>query len=110
MNIEQCEVMIFRYEGNYGATYSIGLSKKDKDGKYENGYFNCKFKNGVDIPNKTKIKIKNAWLTFNQKDKKTYPYIFISDYDLAEENKKEDDVDPFKEFGEEIADEDLLPF
>lgn len=111
MNIEKCEVMIFRYEGQYGANYSIGLSKKDKDGKYENGYIQCKFQKGVDIPNKTKIKIKDAWLTFNQKDKKTYPYIFIKNYELdeqPEENKKEES-DPFEEFGLEIKDEDL-PF
>ena len=113
MNIEQCEVMIFRYDGQYGANYSIGLSKKDKEGNYENGYMPCKFKKGVEIPNKTKIKITNAWLTFNQKDKKTYPYIFINDYTIGQavESVKAEDIepDPFKEFGDEISDEDL-PF
>ena len=110
MNIEQCEVMVFRYDGQYGANYSIGLSKKDKEGNYENGYMPCKFKKGVDIPNKTKIKITNAWLTFNQKDKKTYPYILISDYELTDEAKEEHKqvVDSVK--FDDIEVDDILPF
>ena len=113
MNIEQCEVMVFKYDGQYGASYSIGLSKKNQEGKYENGYFSCKFKKGVEIDNKTKIKIKNAWLTFNQKEGKTYPYIFIADYDMIEEKEVENvETDLFQEFADETIDEDLsdLPF
>ena len=105
MNIEQCEVMVFKYEGQYGATYSIGLSKKNQEGKYENGYFSCKFKKGVDLQNKTKIKIKEAWLTFNQKEGKTYPYIFINDFEEIGKSAK----DVFEEFANETIDEDL-PF
>lgn len=111
MNIEQCEVMIFRYDGEYGANYSIGLSKKDKEGNYEKGYMPCKFKKGVDIPNKTKIKITNAWLTFNQKDKKTFSYIFISDYELLDETTEEPKqkaVDSVK--FDDIEVDDILPF
>ena len=82
MNItNEHEVTIYRFDGQYGASYSVGLSKKKQDGSYENGFMPCKFKKDVEIANKTKLFIKNAWLTFNVKDKKTYPYIFRHHYE-----------------------------
>lgn len=114
MNItNEHEVMIFRYDGEYGATYSIGLSKKKQDGSYENGFMPVRFKKDVEIKNKTKLFIKSAWLSFNLKDKKTYPYIFINEYKLLDEaiNPPKEENDPYKEFAEEteIKQEDL-PF
>ena len=106
--------MIFRYDGQYGASYSIGLSKKDKEGKYINGYMPCRFKGEADIPNKTSIYIKDAWLSFNVKDGKTYPFVFINEYETVGETieqTKEEGKDPFEEFAEETMDLDLtLPF
>ena len=119
MNIEEKEVTIFRYDGQYGASYSIGLSKKKQDGTYENGYIPCKFKKDVELGNKTKIKIKNAWLTFNVKDKKTYPYIFINSFEqenveVKQEVKEEKKNDLFEEFSQEAnlteLDNYQLPF
>jgi len=111
MNItNEHEVMIFRFDGEYGTTYSVGLSKKKQDGSYEKGYMPCRFKKEVDIPNQTKLFIKSAWLSFNLKDKKTYPYIFINEYKLLDEA-----INPPKEEKSvklediEITDEDL-PF
>ena len=72
MNIEnKYPVMIFRstYENKY--FYKMGLSKKGQDGKYINGYIMCRFKNGVELEDKTKLYIKNAWLDFYLKDKET---------------------------------------
>lgn len=97
--ISDKEEMIFRSEYNGKPIFSIGLSKKSKDGNYVNGYMEVHFKNGVDLPNKTRIKIKEAWLGFNQKEKKTYTYIFINDFDMAEE------TNPFEEFGDSIKTE-----
>lgn len=123
MNItNERAVMIFKreYEGN--TFYSLGLSKKDKNGNYVNGYMPCQFKNGVSIEDKTKVYIKHAWLSFYLKDipnsesKQTVPYIFINDYETVEEtinNSKTNteiikDVmeDPFAEFGEEVSIDD----
>ncbi len=79
------EEMIFRNEYNGKSSYTLGLSKKDKEGNYINGYINVSFKKGVELQNKTKIKIKSAWLDFYKKDKITIPTIFINDFEIVEE-------------------------
>lgn len=99
--VEDKEVMIFRQDKDGKRFYSIGLSRKDQNGNYINGYMTVVFKKNVDLENKTKIKIKEAWLGFNLKDKKTYPHIFINDFEVVEQEEK----DPFKEFGETIKTE-----
>lgn len=109
MNItNENKVMVFKKDGKYGSMYSLGLSKKGQDGKYQNGYIGCKFKNGVELENRTNIYIKNAWLTFYlDKDKKTVPYIFINEFTTVEqtiEQAKEEvkqNNDPFEEFSKE---------
>lgn len=112
--------MIFRKDYDNRASYSIGLSKKDQNGNYINGYITAAFKKDVELENKTKIKIKEAWLGFNVKDKKTYPHIFINDFDIVDQPKQQEQ-NPFEQFGDniktesdigqfiEITDEDL-PF
>lgn len=95
------EEMIFRKDYNGKPSYSIGLSKKNKDGKFENGYMNVRFKKDVELENKSKLKIKDAWLGFNTKDDKTYPYIFINDYELIETKEE----NPFEQFGDSIKTE-----
>lgn len=75
---ENEEVMIFKSDkGNY----SIGLSRKDRNGQYFNGYLPCQFKNGISVANKTKVKLKNAFLSFYLKDEKTVIYLMILDFD-----------------------------
>jgi len=83
--------MIFRNDYNGKPIYSIGLSKKKQDGTYENGYMTVNFKEGADIKDKSRIKIKNAWLSFYIKDKKTIPTIFINDYELVSEINEDHD-------------------
>lgn len=92
------EEMIFKSEYNDKPIYRIGLSKKDKNGNYIKGYMNVNFKKGVELDNMTKIKIKNAWLDFYKVDIKTVPIIFINDFEIVGENKK----DPFEEYGDSI--------
>lgn len=82
-------VMVFSNTKNDRTYYQIGISKKDKDGKYINGYIQCQFKNGVEIPNQTNIYIKNAWLSFYLKENKTIPYVFINEYQLVADVIKE---------------------
>ena len=104
--------IIFRNDYNGKPIYSIGLSKKKKDGNYENGYMTVNFKEGTDIQNKSKIKIKNAWLSFYKKEDKTIPTIFINEYELVGEPKpKETELSVKTETQSqfEITDDDL-PF
>lgn len=104
--------MIFRQEKDGKRFYSIGLSRKDQNGNYINGYITAVFKKDVDLPNQTKIKIKDAWLGFNLKDKKTYPHIFINDFVIVEKEENPFDECTIKtEVGEQIRIEDSdLPF
>ena len=104
--ISNKEEMIFKNEYNGKVFYSIGISKKNQDGKYENGYINVRFKKDVELENQTKIKIKKAWIDFYCKDRKTFPYIFISEFDIVSEREQEKDL--FKEFGESIKTESQI--
>lgn len=121
--ISEKDELIFRKDFNGKPNYSICLSKKDKNGNYENGYMTVRFKKDVSLRNKTKIAIKNAWLSFNLHDNKTYPYIFINDFTIVDEGEmqetKGNEVNPYQEmsvkvesdFGQEIRIEDEdLPF
>lgn len=80
--ISDREEMIFKREQEGRASYSIGLSKKREDGTYENGYMPVRFRKGTELKDKTKIKIKEAWLDFFKIEKKTIPYIFINKFEL----------------------------
>ena len=108
--------MIFVRDYQGKELYSIGISKKDMNGKYVNGYISCRFKKDTHLKNKTTIMIKNAWLDFYLKDKVTMPYIFINEFEILEESKdivenKEVEKDAYEQMGDEIelTDEDL-PF
>lgn len=54
-------ITIFKNEKGF---YSTGISNKNMDGSYENTYMTVQFKKGVELENKTKINITNAFLTF----------------------------------------------
>lgn len=116
MNIEnKYAVMIFKNINDGKAFYNIGLSKKDAEGNYVNGYMSCRFKKDVELEDKTKIMIKSAFLTFYLKNKVTVPYIFISEFDLVDTSiqtmEKEGVDDPYAAFGNSITAEELdLPF
>ena len=108
--------IIFRKDYNGKPSYSLGLSKKDKDGKFINGYIKVNFKKGTDLKNKTKIKIINSWLDFYKDGDKTIPTLFINEYEIVSEPEEEN---PYKEMNTkvesdigkqiEITDDDL-PF
>lgn len=82
MNIkENEEVMIFKNQDRY----AIGMSKKDRNNQWYNGYFRCRFRKGVEVENKTKIKIKKAFISFYLNEKMTIPYIMIVDFEKVED-------------------------
>lgn len=76
------EEMIFRKEFDGKVSYSIGLAEKKDDGTYEKGYMPVRFGKGIELKDRAKIKIKEAWLKFYKIDKKTIPYIFINKFEM----------------------------
>lgn len=116
--VEKNKVTVFRFDGQYGASYSIGLSKKTQDGKQEYGYMPVRFKKDVELENKAQIYIKSAWLSFNVKDKRTFPFIFINEFTTINETKEKikkeekiDNMEIYEDFGKEIElNQEDLPF
>ena len=120
MNIEnKYPVMIFKKDNKY----TVGISNKKQDGSYENAYFPIQFNRDVELEDKTKIYIKNAWLSFYKWEyegkKGTTFFIKCSDFEKVEEVikesfepiKEEPEEDPYKDFGTSIDAEQLdLPF
>ena len=95
MNItNEKDVMI--YKNDYGK-YSVIISKKNADGSFEKAYMPIQFNKGVELENKTLIKIKNAWLSFYKVEDKTKFFIRCSDFDKVEKEEN-----PFKEFGNNL--------
>lgn len=90
--INEYPVKIFSkdYEGK--TYYKMGLSKKDKEGHYVNGYIDARFRKDIKVDTDKRIYIKDAWLDFYlDKDNKTKLYIFINEFsyveDVIEESK-----------------------
>lgn len=111
MNIkENYIVMVFCKEFEGRKLYSIGLSKKNKNGGYDNGFMSVRFKKDVVVNNKTRIKLKDAWLSFNTNEGKTFPFIFINDFEIISETnpsaeKCGKETNPFEDFGNSIKTE-----
>ena len=110
--LDKYSKMVFRKDNEYGTFYQIGLSKKDRNNNYINGYMQVKFKKGVDVANKTKIIIKNAFIDFYlDKDNKTVPFLMVLEFET--EDQKEED--PYAQFGSTITAKEVdelpdLPF
>ena len=99
-------VMVFVKEIEDRKLYSIGLSKKNQKGGYDKGYMSVRFKRDVVINNKTRIKVKDAWLSFNTNEGKTFPFIFINDFEILAEAKPETkETNPYEDFGNSIKTE-----
>lgn len=47
-------------------TYATGVSNKRQDGSYVNAYLDVRFRKGVVLENKSKINIKNGFLTVRE--------------------------------------------
>ena len=118
MNIIINNTMIFAKENNGKMYYRAGLSTKDKDGKYVNGYIDVKLPKDISLADKTKINITSGFLSFYKgKDKKDNFYIVVQGFTTDAETKKaETEKDPYENFGNNITIDDLdndtleLPF
>lgn len=84
-------VTIFRkdreYSGGTFATYSVGVSSKDRDDNWVNGYLDVCFKKGVEVCNKSKISINNAFPVVRKYNDKAYVSWMITDFDVVEEGQ-----------------------
>ena len=80
--------MVFRHDRNDKTVYTVGLVKKNMDGEYERAYILTKFRNGVELDNRTLIKLKDAWLDFYKVDNKTNIALFVNDFELVENAQK----------------------
>lgn len=86
-------VRVFRFEDGDKVKYTVGISKKIKDtDEYERAYFPIQFNNGVEVEDKQKILIKNAWLSFYnwefQEKKGTSFFIKCSQFDLVSDDEE----------------------
>lgn len=111
--IHEYPVKVFENTYEDRKYYKIGVSKKDQNGNYINGYLDCRFRKDAEVDTSKKIYIQDAWLDFYVKDKVTHNFLFINKFDyvsdVIEDSKVEKDV--FADFGSEVelTDEDL-PF
>ena len=70
--------------GNPYTMYSLMYSFKVGE-EWKNGFIDAGFKKGVDLANKSKIIIKDAFLTGTEFNGTTKPKIIVMDYQLMEE-------------------------
>lgn len=84
-------VTIFRkdrtWSGGTFATYSAGVSSKDRDDNWVNGYVDVCFKKDVEVCNKAKITINNAFPVVRKSNDKVYLSWMITDFDVVEEGQ-----------------------
>ena len=93
-------------------SYSVGVSSKSQSGEWVNGYVNCKFKKGVTVANKTKIKIKNSFFIVTKSGDKTYTQLMITEFDVLEPGETAaQDADEFIKIDDKAKElEDEMPF
>lgn len=69
--------------GNPYTMYSLMIPVKNGD-EWTNVFIDAGFRKGVDLANKSKIIIKEAFMTGNSFNGKTSPKIFVLDYEVLE--------------------------
>ena len=107
--IHEYPVKVFENEYNGKKFYKIGISKKDRDGNYINGYIDAQFRKEAKVDTSKKIYIQDAWLDFFRIEKITHTYIFINAFEYVSDAINKIQSDPFEDLGVEINDEDF-PF
>ena len=97
--------------------YSLMYSFKNSNEEWKNVFVDAQFKkkdeNPVDIANKTKIKITNAFMTGSEYNGNTKPKIFVLDYEVVEGGNQPAPApsgDDFMSIPDGIDDLDGLPF
>jgi len=87
------KAMVFRKEftkkdGTTFARYSTSKGAKQRDGSYKNVWYSLRFRNGVDVPNKTQINIIESWADYDfyEKDGKEQVKhgFFVNEFEILE--------------------------
>ena len=65
-------------------SYSLAVNSKTTDGNWVNGYINCRFKKGVSVANKSKIKIERSFFVASKSGGKSYTHLMITDFTVLE--------------------------
>ena len=95
-------ITIYRKEFGDKVVYSTRISKKDKEGNYQNAFIPVQFKKDINVEDRSKIKILNGWLDFYiNKDNKPVFTIFISEFSTEE-------GDLFQDFGDSVELDDTF--
>ena len=110
------DYMVFRSEYNGKIFYNIQVSKKNYDGTKEVAYKSIRFKQGVDVPDRTIIIPKAGFEDFYKKDKYTTIFtLVITDFEIKE-NKELDKSSAIEEYNNAVSEsdieitDDMLPF
>lgn len=76
--------MIFRNEKDGNVFYRTTVGHKKLDGEYENTGITTRFKKGIELPDRAKVKISNAILD-HYKNKEGIPvfYVMIFDFEIV---------------------------
>lgn len=80
-------IIVYRRESNGNAYYKAMITKTTQDGTKERFYKELRFRKGVDLPNKTMIKIKTMFEDVRNNPKDTYTPIWclvILDFEIVD--------------------------
>ena len=90
-------------------SYTLGINTKTQEGNWVNGYISCRFKKGVSVANKTKIKIKKSFFVATKSGDKSYTHLMITDFDVLEPGESAaDDAEGFMKIPDSVDDD--VPF
>ena len=88
MRITGDNIMVFK---NEKGQYSTSISNKLLDGTYQNVYIQVQFKKGVELENKTRINIKDSFLSFFKTQEGNVVYkIVVLDFEQYGDVKEEE--------------------
>ena len=100
--ITKYPITIYRKKFEDKICYSTRISKKDKEGNYQNAFIPVQFKKDINVEDRSKIMIMNGWLDFyiNKENKPVFT-IFISEFSTEE-------GDVFQSFGDTVELDDTF--
>lgn len=91
--------------GNLYTDYAISVGTKNDDGTWKNGLFNVRFKKGIQVADKSKIKINNCFPIVSEYNGKSYINWMITDFDVVEEGESSGHNTDFMNLPDEIDEE-----
>ena len=116
------EYMVFKTEFKGIPYYKIQITRKDANGNVIKGYKPIRLRKGMELQDRSIIKIKKAFEDFYVKGYETIFTLFIYEYELCKNTQLEQEnalnefqnnlaTSQFEDFGSEIeVTDDMLPF